>query len=98
MAIIKCFNVCINSSVLLNQSSYLMSFFFVDATKPEKLSDLSSNFREMQEQISQLNADLDNARQELKELKEKGDSRIEDLRRELQEIKNFTQERKAVSK
>ena len=63
-----------------------------------KLSDLSSNFREMQAQISQLNAELDNARQELKELKEIGDSRIEDLKRELQEIKNFTQERKAVSK
>ena len=80
----------------MKQSSYF-GIFFPDAAKPEKLSDLSSNFREMQAQISKLNIELDNARQELEELKEKGDSRIEGLRRELQEIKNFTQERKAVN-
>ena len=66
--------------------------FFLDAAKPEKLTDLSSQFQEMQAQISTLNEELDNARQELKELKDKSDLGIEELRRELQHMRNSAQQ------
>ena len=66
--------------------------FFLDAAKPEKLTDLSSQFQEMQAQISTLNEELDNARQELKELKDKSDLGIEELRRELQQMRNSAQQ------
>ena len=66
--------------------------FFLDAAKPEKLTDLSSQFQEMQVKISKLKEELDNAQRELKELKDKSDLGIEELRRELQQMRNSAQQ------
>ena len=65
-------------------------FFFSDAAKPEKQTDVPFNAQEMKAEIDKLKEELDNAREELQKLKKTSDSKIEDLRKELQEMKNCT--------